>query len=256
MSTNPDQLDGDEDYWEIYTTYVDDKPAVILVDVGIANKIPLDGMPTLAWLWVHFNGPDEDGFPSEDEDMKLNEVEDLITDTLDASVHRYVGRITSDGRREFYFYSKNSEEFKAQITQAMTSFPSYQIELDEADDENWTHYTDVLSPSPEDQQQIQNQNQIYELEQNGDDLDTPRPIFHSLSFPTEQTRDDFVVAATSLGYSVVEKSETDSEMPFAVELTKIDPVDPETIDQVTYELFELSVNYDGIYGNWRADPAK
>lgn len=256
MSTEPDQDYEDDDYWEIYTTYVDDKPAVILVDVGLAERAPLAGMPSLAWLWVHVADPDEEGFPSEDEDMRLNEIEDLITETLDPSHSRYVGRITSDGRREFYFYTGNADEFKTVITNAMNSFPEYKFEVEEADDEGWSHYTDVLLPSAEDQQQIQNQHQISELEQNGDNLDTPRPIFHRVNFPTAESRDDFVVSASSLGYSVVEKVESDSESPFAVELTKVDAADPDTIDQITYELFELAVTNNGEYDSWRCDVVK
>ena len=256
MSTDQELIDDEGDYWEIYTTYVDDKPAVILVDVGIADKIPLEGMPSLAWLWVHLKSPDEDGFPSEEEDMRLNDLEDLITEALDPFESRYVGRITSDGRREFYFYSSEVEEFKSIVTKAMTSFPDYRFEIDEADDESWSHYTDVLSPSLEDQQQIQNHHQIFELEQNGDNLETPRPIFHRVNFPTAEDREKFVVAASSMGYSVVETPETELELPYAVEMTKVDAADPETIDQITFELFDLAGTHQGQYERWRSDVAK
>ena len=256
MSSDQELNYDQGDYWEIYTTYVDDKPAVILVDVGIAEKIPLDGMPSLAWLWVHLKSPDEDGFPSEDEDMRLNDLEDLITEALAPDESRYVGRITSDGRREFYFYSRDVEEFKSVVTKAMSSFPDYQFEIDEADDENGTHYTDVLSPSVEDQQQIQNHHQIFELEQNGDNLETPRPIFHRVNFPTAEDREEFIAAASSMAYSVVEKLETELELPFAVELTKVDAADPETIDQITFELFDLAGTHQGQYECWRSDVVK
>ena len=63
-----------EDHWEIYVSYVDDHPAVILVDVGIAQVAPLEDKPVLVWLWVHVQAPDEEGFPTEEEDMKLNEI--------------------------------------------------------------------------------------------------------------------------------------------------------------------------------------
>jgi hypothetical protein len=152
-----------EDHWEIYVTFVDDKPAVILVDLGVAQVAPLADKPALVWVWVHVQSPDEEGFPTEDEDMKLNEIEDAVTDALEQTTARYVGRITSDGRREFYFYTDHPAEFREVATAAMSSAPEYEYEIDDAEDPSWQHYSGVLYPSPEDFQQIHNQHVISRL---------------------------------------------------------------------------------------------
>ena len=120
MSNEIESSSSPEDHWEIYVSYVDDHPAVILVDVGIAQVAPLEDKPTLVWLWVHVQAPDEEGFPTEEEDMKLNEIEDVLTDSIDLGDAEYVGRITSDGRREFYFYTNDPEQFRQAATSAIS----------------------------------------------------------------------------------------------------------------------------------------
>jgi uncharacterized protein (TIGR01619 family) len=256
---NESDLPSIEDHWEIYVTYVDDNPAVILVNIGVAQIAPLEDKPSLVWLWVHVQNPDEEGFPSEDEDMKLNEIEDAVTESVDLGNTQYVGRITSDGRREFYFYTNDPEQFRQAATAAMSSAPEYEFEIDEADDEGWQHYLDVLYPSPEDFQQIHNQHVISRLYDAGDSLTEPRPVDHFANFQSETDRESFIVAAAELGYEAVsrpERSEEETEFPFAVGLLRVDIVDAETIDRITLELFELARQYDGEYEGWGSKVVK
>ena len=94
-STNPDSP-ADDDHWEIYVTYVDDKPAVILVDIGVASIVPLPAQPVLVWLWVHVLKPDDEGFPTEEEDMRLNEVEDVVTEGFDEDARVLLEKVDED----------------------------------------------------------------------------------------------------------------------------------------------------------------
>ncbi len=248
----------DDDHWEIYVTFVDDKPAVILVDIGVHAAAPLVNLSKLVWLWVHLLTPDEEGFPSEEEDFKLNEIEDAVTDGTEGTGTRYVGRITSDGRREFYFYTDDAENIREVITAAMQSTPEYRFEIDEADDGEWKHYSDVLYPSPEDFQQIHNQHVITRLQQAGDSLTQPRPIDHFANFQNEPDREAFIAAATALGFEAVSRPERkeETEFPLAVGLLRVDAVDGETIDNVTFELFELAQQHNGEYDGWASPVIK
>ena len=245
-------MPNDGEHWEIYVTYVDDKPAVILVDMAVAQIAPIKQQPTLVWLWVSISSADEEGFPSEEEDFKLNEIEDSVTESLDLASSRYVGRITSDGRREFYFYTDDSDEFRETVTNAMSSFSEYRFEVDESEDTEWSHYHDILYPSPEDFQQIHNQHVITRLHQAGDTLTQPRPVDHYANFRTNDDRDAFVAATQALGYEAASRPDRSDEtdFPFAVGLIRVDPVDAETIDRITFELFELAQQHGGEYEGW------
>ena len=258
MSKENVESSADDDHWEIYVTYVDDKPAVVLVDMTVAEVAPLVGKPTLVWLWVHLQSPDEEGFPSEDEDMRLNEIEDAVTEAVDSTMAKYVGRITSDGRREFYFYTNVPHEFRTAAAAAMTAAPEYRFDIDDADDAEWNHYRDVLYPSPEDFQQIHNQHVISRLHREGDSLTQPRPVDHFANFKSEADREAFVVMAEAMGFEAVSRPERndETEFPFALGLLRIDPVDAETVDRVTFELFELAQKHDGEYEGWASKVVK
>ena len=258
MADSDEHIIEDDEHWEIYVTYVEEKPAVIMVDIGISKHVPLADLNKLTWLWVHIPAPDEEGFPTEEEDIKLNEIEDRMTEALEGTDSRYVGRITSDGRREFYFYGQNTADFHATVATVMQSFPDYQIEIDEADDAEWQHYQDVLFPAPEDYQQINNNHLISRLETAGDPLTTPRPIDHFANFKTSEGREAFIAAAAGQGFEAVSRPERsdDEELPFAVGLLRVDAADPDTIDNVTFELFELAREHDGEYEGWTSPVVK
>ena len=257
-----DENDSDspmtEDHWEIYVTYVDDHPAVILVDLGIADFVPLPNKPALVWLWVHIQSPDEEGFPTEEEDMILNDIEDAVTEAMETTAARYVGRITTNGRREFYFYTDDHEAFRAAGETAMSSAPGYEFEIDDAEDPDWEHYSNVLYPSAEDFQQIHNQHVISRLYDAGDTLVEPRPVDHFANFKSAEDRAAFIVAAEAIGYEVASQPERDNEteFPFSVGLIRVDSVDAETIDRITFELFELAQEHDGEYEGWGSKVVK
>ena len=256
--SSADEFADVEDHWEIYTTYVDEKPAVILVDFGVSKVAPVASMPQLVWLWIHLKSPDSEGFPSEDEDMSLNEIEDAVTDAFEDSKTRYVGRVTSDGRREFYFYTSDPVEFRRVTEESMKAFSGYMSEIDDADDPEWTHYWNVLYPGAEDFQQINNAHEIGRLQREGDSLTRPRPVDHFANFKTEENRTEFAIAAGALGYETVSQKENpeESEYPFNIGLLRTDPVDPETIDEITFELFELAEKHDGLYEGWTSPVVK
>lgn len=248
-------MPADDSHWELYVTYVDDNPAVLMVDIGIAELAPISEKPFLVWLRVDVINPDEERFPTEEEDIRLNEIEDAATESFAEADVRYVGRITSDGVREFYFYTADPEQFRDSVTTVMSEFPEYTFEADFAEDPEWTHYRDVLYPSPEDLQQIENQHIINRLYQAGDSLTTPRRIDHYANFKTSEDRESFISAAEALGYEAASRPDRPdtTEFPYAVGLLRVDPVDGETIDRITFELFDLAREHGGEYEGWGSE---
>lgn len=248
---------ADEDHWEIYVTYVDEQPAVILVDIAVSRIAPIAKMPCLAWIWVYIRNPDNEGFPSDDENDRLNDIEDALTESLNSADFKYVGRVTTDGRREFYFYTEAVNQFRELATMTMKSVgmqfaTDYEFEIDETDDDEWRHYWDVLYPTPEDFQQIRNQHVLNQLEQAGDTLTEPRPLDHFANFRNEEDRAAFIAAAEALGFEAVSRPvrAENEEFPYSVGLLRVDAVDPETVDRITFELWELASNHNGEYDGW------
>lgn len=248
------------DAWEIYYTNVDDAPAAVLFDMGICSTVPDPDRPILLWMWLQLKSPTEDGFSTEEEEDKLTEIEDAFIDAVELTTQGlFVGRVTTAGQRQFYWYARSAEGFEDSIEEAMQAFDDYEYETGVQEDPDWQQYTDVLYPEPENMHQIHSRHMIDELEEKGDDLTLTRPVDHEASFVSNEGRAGFIKAAEKLGFGNFETAEDDQPedgLAFAVRFQKSHAVDWETIDQVTFDLFEIADEHEGAYDGWEAAPAK
>ena len=245
------------DKWESYFAPIDDEVAAILVDLGIADSAPDPERPVLLWMWLTMQSPDENGFASEEEEEVLTQIEDSFIDAVELTTGGYlVGRVTTSGRREFYFYAKSGEGFDDTVAEAMEPFEDYEYEADVQDDAEWAQYFNVLYPGDEDAQQIFNRRVIDRLAESGDSLTTPRRVDHFANFPSEESRSEFIADAVAAGYEVVSqkrRDESDTEFPFSVGLQRDSAVDWETIEDITFELFDLARQHQGEYDGWGSE---
>lgn len=248
------------DKWEMYFAPVDEEPAAILVDLGIAESVPDPDRPLLLWMVLPMKSPDENGFGSEEEEPLLTSIEDTFIDAVELTTGAImVGRITSCGRREFYFYAKSDEGFEETITEAMEAFEDYEFETGSQEDEEWSQYFDVLYPSPEDAQQIFNRQVIDRLSDSGDSLETPRAVDYFANFPSSESRSQFIAEVVAKGYEVVGQrfnNEPGAELPYTVNLQRVSPIDWDTIDEFTFELFDLAAEHEGEYDGWGSPVVK
>ncbi|MBS0204536.1 MAG: DUF695 domain-containing protein [Planctomycetes bacterium] len=242
------------DKWEMYFAPVDEQPAAILVDLGIGETAPDPERPMLLWMWLQMHAPDDNGFAGEDEEPELVKIEDTFIDAVELTTGAVlVGRVTTCGRREFYFYGKTAEGFEDTIAESMEEFEDYEFETGVQDDEEWLQYLEVLYPGPEDQQQIFNRQVIERLSDSGDSLVIPRAVDHFANFRSIEDRSVFVTAAVTAGYKVIDEDfdeDPDCELPYGVSLQRISPVDMDTIDEITFELFDMAREHDGEYEGW------
>ena len=49
-------------------------------------------------------------------------------------------RITTDGRREFYYYGPSSDGIPGAVTRVMSSFPGYSWDADSKHEPEWDQY--------------------------------------------------------------------------------------------------------------------
>ena len=248
------------DKWEMYFAPVDEEPAAILVDIGIAESVPDPDRPMLLWMGLPMKSPDDFGFASEEEEPLLTTIEDAFIDAVELTTDAIlVGRITTCGRREFFFYAKSDEGFDETITEAMEAFEDYEFETGSQEDEEWSQYFDVLYPSDEDAQQIFNRQVIDRLSDEGDSLETPRAVDYFANFASPENRSEFITAVLSKGYEVVGQKfdeEPDTVLPYGVSLQRVSPIDWDTIDEFTFELFDLAREYEGEYDGWGSPVVK
>lgn len=89
------------------------------------------------------------------------------------------------------------------------------------------------------------------LAQRGDPLTKPRQVDHWAYFPTAAARDRFVEEVIPLGFTT---SDADSvgqaPNPFCACVSRVDPVDLESIHRVVMTLFRAAKRHAGDYDGW------
>lgn len=246
--------------WDFYFTNVNDKIASVFVDLGIRDVAPDPNNPWLLWVWVDFNHPREDGLSSPQESNSLSQIEDSLEEAVRESVNgTLVGRITTDGRREFYFYAPAFAGFDDAVACGMKAFPDYRWNASTKHDPEWRQYLGLLYPSPTDWQRIKNRHVVEQLQKHGDSLEKRRPVFHWAYFATQSSQEQFVAAVRARSYVVTNQGTDDdvnSTHPWSVSFERVDNVDWSSINQVTIDLMQLANSLSGEYDGWETSVEK
>ena len=113
--------------------------------------------------------PRPDGLSSQEEADTLWKLEDNLTTTLEKELNAvFVGRITSQGRREFYFHAPQAPENDGVIDRSLSSFSRCEYKTGTQDDPSWHQYLSVLYPPEEEVQKIENRRVLEVLQKKGD----------------------------------------------------------------------------------------
>jgi hypothetical protein len=206
----------------------------------------------LLWVWVYLHWPSEDGLSASSEFESLKAIEEKLTGALDERFEAVLcGRITTDGRREFYYYGPHSDGFEPMVGDVMTQFRGYEFDCGCEADPEWRQYLDVLYPSDEDHQRIKNRKVLEVLQQKKDTLRAPRDVSHWIYFRTEIDREEFRRAVLQLEYRVRSEPQTGSgDFPLGLCIVRFQSVKPSELDDAVIELFRLAEKYTGDYDGW------
>jgi len=241
------------DEWDFYFARINDAPASIFIDLGIATDVPLEKRPWLLWVWVPLKAPKPDGLATNDEAPLLNE----LGTALDASVSvacgaQLVARVTGTGRREFYFYAEEPGELQAAAASALNSFEGYAHEFGSTFQPDWDQYR-MLFPSESNLERMQNRRFLESLAEQGDEHEVPRKVEHWLHFADEETRTACRDTLTAIEFTVEDESRLDEEgedLPFQLVVSRVDSVDSHTINGITLELARVARESGGLYQGW------
>jgi regulator of RNase E activity RraB len=239
------------DNWKSYLCNVNNNLASVFVNLGLRDDAPISSQPWLLWAWVYFQSPRPDGLSDGREAPTLFKIEDA----LDLHVSRSCGaipcgRITTEGRREFYFYGETKDGFADAVAAALAGFNGYKFDSGEKEDSLWEQYLDVLYPSPEDLERIKNRDVLDVLVERGDVLTAVRDVQHWMYFSSEASRAHFRDAAIGAGFRIDSESIVEGSRPFGISVVRSQPVQQELIDATVIELLQMTQRFDGEYDGW------
>ena len=242
------------DHWDNYFCKVNDKLASIFVNLGMRESAPDSTRPHLLWVWIYFKSPRADGLNSHDEFDAFCSIEDSLVPIVEKKCNAIMpGRITTGGRREFYFYASEASKLQDAVDIAMASFGNYRYWVGHKSDPTWSHYLNVLYPSEIQQQKMGNRKVLDSLEQEGDKLEKPRDVVHWVYFKAAADRENYKNAILNLAYSIEEESQVKENQKYCLRFKRCQMVSSTEIDDAVIELFQLAKKHRGEYDGWETE---
>jgi uncharacterized protein (TIGR01619 family) len=243
-----------DENWVSYFSNINDELASTFVDLGLVSLAPLIENVHLVLIKLKMNFAKLDGLSSNQEYELLIKIEDSLSKKLDLNYTiYYVGRITKNGFREFYFYVDNILNLELNLLEEMENFPEYDFTLELKKELDWDSYLNFLYPNPREMQTVENQELVYYLENKGDDLFKERMVDHWINFKTDYDRNLFLEAIFTFGfeillldYNLVENF----EFPYSLNIARVDKVDIDSVNEYCLDLWELAEQFNGEYNGW------
>jgi hypothetical protein len=237
------------DDWDFYTAKVDYEPASIMVDLGIRDEVPKSTHPHMGYLRLYMLKPREDGLSSDEEFDDLCKIGDAVKSQIERDEHIYVGRNTSGGRRDFYFYTCNPRKLETELAAMMIAFAGYEYETGHREDSQWESYLTFLYPNYNAMQRIFNRRVRDALSKEGDNLQVARLIDHRAYFSDKKSAQNF---ESFLAVAFFEVKKQGRVRPlfgeYFVDFERVDT--PAAMDDVIFEITEKIREFGGRYDGW------
>lgn len=237
--------------WDFYLCRINDQPASIYLNMGLRSVAPMASKPHIVRARVPMLIPREDGLSSQQEFEDLGRLEDSIIGGLKGQQVIFAGRTTQAGVRDFYFYTDDPDKVICAIQAMAASFPAYALEIGSFEDPQWEEYLGFLYPSARDRERMANRRTIDALKREGDDLTSPRQIDHWIYLPSESGANDFLLAASELGFSSTgEVAKVEGALAYQAVVSSVAVPNLDNMNDITLRLLELAHAHGGDYDGW------
>lgn len=244
------------DNWDFYFSHIDDAPGTIFVDLGINSDAPIIGLTESSWLRVYMKEPLENGFLNQSEHDTFLQIEDALSDAIDSGNVIFVGRVTSNGYRDFFFYNKNHFTIENYFSSIMTGYSEYKFKTESKTDTEWETYFQFLYPSEREYQMIMTGRVFSELEELGDKKEIEREIRHWAEFELTSDLSAFLDDVTKKNYKKIEQNYNEEKEKFVLILSCKSTTNFMELNDIALELFDLALKHNGEYDGWETSVEK
>lgn len=228
---------------EIFLRDEDDSTVTIEVDLNAYGYSKKHGW--LLSVFIKFNAVDENAEKFEE---FLETKESLIIALEHEDKAKYVGSRVVDGWSELYFYANDSKGIDTIVTDTLKP-ANYIYESNVVRDAKWDFHYKNLAPNELEQCHIQSEKIIFLLQEEGDNLETPRVVEHYVSFDTPTQKNKFMNTLELEGFNLKDEISSE-EFENGIALVKTHAVTSKEVQKVVNELFEAIKKEHGYYEGW------
>lgn len=256
------------DQWDVYFRMEDDCVESVAYDLGIAKNVPISELPWLLQMAIPLKNPNEGGLTTTEEAELLDKMEELVESSInknstligklfsrDKELNKliYVGRITGGGVRIYNFYGNHNNFPKSVLQDVATQFQSHPFKLNILEDPRWVVYLNELHPGSALAPLFLSRSVLEVLEKDGDQLQDPRDVNHTIFFKRDDERKGFLDWIKKDGWQATllkENVAANDADRFGVVLTKKHRIDRMWSDIHVVALCSRANKFNGRYDGW------
>ena len=244
-----------EDWGVYFCRWFDEQPACVRVNLALAllEFDPQEKYTKRIQLSVMLKNPDENGFPTKEEEETLYQIEDLLDSIIKEKEGILAAFLRWDKRLSVFTYVEDEKGYEEAFAVALKEqFPGYEYKFWVDEDEEWETYFNALYPDKYEYQGILNNRLIYQIQMDGDTM-VPRVLEHCLYFKTKEKRKEFLEKVETEGFRRIDEREDEvvdetNEYPYQIVVGRED--DFKDTNRVTWYLMETAEELDGEYDGW------
>ena len=205
----------------------------------------------MVYVRLYMNQPRPDGLSSREEFDTLMHIEKCMGASLCGEGVGYVGRNTSGGCRDFYFYASTTQDWQAKVDRALSTFRHYKYDTGTREDAGWSTYLNFLLPGKVDRERIENRRVCQTLERHGDMLTAEREIDHWSYFQSPEAVDAYLAEVTASNFQVRDRPVNgERTLRFGAQIWRVDVPSYGNIDDITLPLSKAAERHGGEYDGW------
>ena len=244
-----------EDWGVYFCRWFDEQPACVRVNLALAllEFDPQEKYTKRIQLSVMLKNPDENGFPTKEEEETLYQIEDLLDNIIKEKEGILAAFLRWDKRLSVFTYVEDEKGYEEAFAVALKEqFPGYEYKFWVDEDEEWETYFNALYPDKYEYQGILNNRLIYQIQMDGDTM-VPRVLEHCLYFKTKEKRKEFLEKVETEGFRRIDERADEvvdetNEYPYQLVVGRED--DFKDTNRVTWYLMETAEELDGEYDGW------
>lgn len=244
-----------EDWGVYFCRWFDEQPACVRVNLALAllEFDPQEKYTKRIQLSVMLKNPDENGFPTKEEEETLYQIEDLLDSIIKEKEGILAAFLRWDKRLSVFTYVEDEKGYEEAFAVALKEqFPGYEYKFWVDEDEEWETYFNALYPDKYEYQGILNNKLIYQIQMDGDTM-VPRVLEHCLYFKTKEKRKEFLEKVETEGFRRIDERADEvvdetNEYPYQLVVGRED--DFKDTNRVTWYLMETAEELDGEYDGW------
>jgi hypothetical protein len=195
--------------WYTFPAQMGQHRAFLTFDNGFAEIADTDSRKFLFKVRVAIKFPNEAGMPTNDEFPALVALDEALDHAVTSKGGIYVGRVTVNAHRHFFFYVDFDEQTADDIASEISNSSNYQLDLAFEEDPNKDGYWNDLYPTRDDWQVIRDLDVLDALSKHGDNAEVERQIQHWAYFQAPDPAERFADWLKERGYFLHETSNQD-----------------------------------------------